>query len=127
MIRSIYIIIMVFLCVLMIVGCAQRGDTHNPLGLTGGSDGGYGKRQSSYYYDSAIQQSGDSVEGVWTGSEYTLTINEDGTFELKAEGEIKIGTYTKEKDKLTLNFKDGPSLTYIYKFEEGQLVLKEVE
>jgi hypothetical protein len=109
----------------MIVGCAQRGDNHNPLGLTGGSDSGYGKRQGYYY--SVISQDGNDVEGVWIESNNTLTIHEDGTFEFKSDEEIKIGTYTKEKDRLTLKFKDGPSITYIYKFEEGQLVLTVVE
>jgi len=126
MIRTIYYIIIAVLSALMLVGCAQRGDLHNPLGLTGGSDGGYGKRQS-YYSESAISQSGNSVEGVWFESENTLTINADGTFELKSADAIRIGTFTKEKDKLTLHFEDGLSVTYTYELDEGQLVLTEVE
>jgi hypothetical protein len=111
----------------MIFGCAQRGDTHNPLGLTGGSDGGYGKRQGYYQYGSALSQSGDGIQGVWTESENTLTINTDGTFELKSSEDIRIGTFSKEKDKLTLNFEDGFAVTYTYELKDRQLVLTEVE
>jgi hypothetical protein len=112
----------------MIVGCAQRGDNHNPLGLTGGSDGGYGKRQSNYYYyDSAIPQNDDSVEGVWTEIDNTLTINSDGTFELKSADDFRTGTFVREKETLILNFKDGQTIPYTYELEKGQLILTETE
>jgi hypothetical protein len=110
----------------MLSGCGQRGDLHNPLGLTGGSDGGYGKRQS-YYYDSSIPQNDNSVVGVWTETDKTLTINSDGTFELKSVEEIRTGTYDKVKDNLTLNFKDGFSITYTYRLVKDRLNLEEVE
>jgi hypothetical protein len=127
MIKSIYYVLVTILCVLMVIGCAQRGDNHNPLGLTGGSDGGYGKRQDSYYYDSAIPQNEDSVEGVWTETDKTLTIASDKTFQLKSGEEIRTGTFSRLKDKLTLDFEDGQSVTYIYNVEKGRLVLTEIE
>jgi hypothetical protein len=111
----------------MIFGCAQRGDNHNPLGLTGGSEGGYGKRQSDYYYNSRIQQNVDSVEGIWTDADETMTINSDGTFEIKSSEEIQTGTFTKDKENLTLNFKDGYSIKYKYSFENKKLKLTEIE
>jgi len=127
MTRSINVFLISVLSVLMIVGCAQRGDNHNPLGLTGGSDGGYGKRQSNYYYDSAIPQNDDSVEGVWTETDNTLTINSDGTFELKSADDLRTGTFVREKEKLILNFKDGQTISYTYELEKGQLILTETE
>ena len=127
MMRSIYYLLVAILCMLMVVGCAQRGDNHNPLGLTGGSDGGYGKRQSSYYYQSSLNKDGNNVENVWTEDDNTLTINADGTFELKSEDLIRTGTYSKENDKLTLNFEDEQSIIYAFSIEKGQLVLTEVE
>lgn len=126
MIRSIYYVLISLLCALMVVGCAQRGDNHNPLGLTGGSDGGYGKRQSNYY-ESSQPQNGESIEVAWTSTDNTLTINSDGTFELQSGEEIQIGNYIKTKDKLTLNFEDGKSIVYNYTLEKGKLVLTEVE
>jgi hypothetical protein len=127
MIRLIYYILVIIICALMVVGCAQRGDNHNPLGLTGGSDGGYGKRQESYYYNSDIPQNDDSVEGIWTETDKTLTINSDKTFQLKSAEELRTGTFCKLKDKLTLDFEDGQSVTYTYNVEDGRLVLTEIE
>jgi hypothetical protein len=111
----------------MISSCGQRGDLHNPLGLTGGSDGGYGGRQESYYNDSAIPQNDNSVEGIWTGTEKTLTIKSDGSFELKSGEEVRTGTFIKEKNKLALYFNDGKSITYTFALEKGKLVLTEVD
>ena len=127
MTKSIYLMFTIILCLLMISSCGQRGDLHNPLGLTGGSDGGYGGRQESYYNDTAIPQNDNSVEGIWTGTENTLTFKSDGLFELKSAEDIRTGNFSQEKDKLTLDFKDGQSITYTYTLERGQLILEEIE
>jgi hypothetical protein len=126
MTRSIYYIIIPVLSFLMLNGCAQRGDNHNPLGLTGGSDGGYGKRQS-YYYESTIPQNDNSLEGIWSDTENTITLNSNSTFEIKSRENISTGTYSKVNDKLTLNFEDGLSVSYEYSLEKGRLTLTEVE
>jgi len=124
--RSLQITFISILFLMLLSGCAQRGD-HNPLGVTGGSDGGYGKNQNLYYYESAIPQSSDNINGIWSEANNLLTINSNGTFELTSGDEIRTGTYIKEKDTLILNFEDGLSVTYTYILEKGRLTLTEVE
>jgi hypothetical protein len=127
MTKSAYFIVAIILSVLMIGSCGQRGDLHNPLGLTGGGDGGYGGRQDIYQSDSVIPQNDNSVEGIWTGTENTLTIKSDGSFELKSAEDIRTGKFSKDKVKLTLNFENGQSITYNYSLDKGWLTLEEIE
>lgn len=126
MTRSIQYIIVSILFVLMLAGCAQRGDNHNPLGITGGSDGGYGKSRDLYRESSSFQND-DNLYGVWSDNGKTVTLNTDGTFEIKSDKKTSIGTYSTLENTLTLNFEEGFSATYEYSLTEDRLVLKDIE
>ena len=125
MIRLIQYIIIPILLVLLLAGCAQRGD-HNPLGITGGSDGGYGRSQDLYRESPSIQ--GDNnIYGVWTNNNLTVTLKANGTFELKSDQKINVGTFSTSNDKLTLKFKDGSAITYSYSLTKDRLMLEEIK
>ena len=126
MTRSIQYIIVSILFVLMLAGCAQRGDNHNPLGITGGSDGGYGKSRDLYRESSSFQGD-DNIYGVWADNNATVTLNTDGTFEIKSDKKTSIGTYSTLENTLTLNFEEGFSITYAYSLSKDRLVLKDIE
>ena len=126
MTRSIQYIIVSILFVLMLAGCAQRGDNHNPLGITGGSDGGYGKSRDLYRQSSSFQNN-DNLYGVWSDNGETVTFNTNGTFEIKSDKKISVGTYNIIKNTLTLNFEEGFSTTYEYSLTEDRLVLTDIE
>jgi hypothetical protein len=125
MIKSIQHAIIPILLVFLLAGCAQRGD-HNPLGITGGSDGGYGRSQDLYRESSSIQDD-NNIYGLWANNNLTVTLNSDGTFELKSDQKINVGTFIRLKDTLTLKFRDGSSITYSYTLTKDRLVLIEME
>ncbi len=125
MTRSIQYIIISILFVLMLAGCAQRGG-HNPLGVTGGSDGGYGKSRDLYRESSTLQND-INLDGVWSDNSETVTFNSNGTFEIKSDKKTSIGTYNTLENTLTLNFEEGFSATYEYSLTEDRLVLKDIE
>ena len=123
--RPIYISIVFLLAILILSTCAQRGG-HNPLGVTGGSDGGYGYSRD-YYRESSSFQGDDNIYGVWADNNATVTLNTDGTFEIKSDEKTSVGTYNTLENTLTLNFEEGFSITYAYSLSKNRLVLKDIE
>ena len=123
--RSIYVLIASLLAILILSTCAQRGG-HNPVGATGGSDGGYGYSKD-YYRESANLQENDNIFGIWNSDNSTVTLNADGTFEFKSNQEISIGTFSKSKDTLTLNNEDGTTKEFKYDLDRDHLLLKPSE
>ena len=119
--RSIYVTIVSLLAILILSTCAQRGG-HNPVGVTGGSEGGYGYSRE-YYRESSSFQGDDNIYGVWTDNNSTILLNTDGTFEFKSGEEISLGTFSIFKDRFTLKFKEGTSLTYVYSLTKDRLKL----
>ena len=123
--RSIYVLIASLLAILILSTCAQRGG-HNPVGATGGSDGGYGYSKD-YYRESANLQENDNIFGIWNSDNSTVTLNADGTFEFKSNQEISIGTFSKSKDTITLNNEDGTTKEFKYDLDRDHLLLKPSE
>jgi hypothetical protein len=124
--RSLFFAIGYTLAALMLVACAQRG-FDNPLGVTGGSYGGYGYSRD-YYRDNRASKnaSNNTINGVWQDSEITVTLNIDGTFAIKSAKETRIGTFGLSKDILILYFKDGNSRSYSFVLSEDRLTLEEI-
>lgn len=123
--RSINFSIVSLLVIFMLFGCAQRGG-YNPLGVTGGSDDGYGKSRDLYRQSSSFQNN-DNLYGVWSENGETVTFNTNGTFEINSDKKISVGTYNIIKNTLTLNFEEGFSTTYEYSLTEDRLVLTNIE
>ena len=123
--RSRYFSIVFLLAILILSTCAQRGG-NNPVGVTGGSDGGYGYSRD-YYRESSSFQGDDNIYGVWADNNATVTLNTDGTFEIKSDEKTSVGTYSTLENTLTLNFEEGFSATYEYSLTEDRLVLKDIE
>ncbi len=123
--RSIYFSIVFLLAILILSTCAQRGG-NNPVGVTGGSEGGYGHSRD-YYRESSSFQNDDNLYGVWSDNGETVTFNTNGTFEIKSEKKTSAGTYNTLKNTLTLNFEEGFSITYSYSLSKDRLVLKDIE
>jgi hypothetical protein len=120
--QLIYFSIVFLLVIIIFSTCAQRGG-FSPVGVTGGSDGGYGQskdyyRQSSYYrYDEVIY-------GVWADDNQTLTLNSEGSFELKSDEKVSVGTFSITDEMITLSDKSGPSYAYKYLLTKDRLVLE---
>lgn len=123
--RSINFSIVSLLVIFILSGCAQRGGD-NPLGVTGGSDDGYGKSRDLHRQSSSFQNN-DNLYGVWSDNGETVTFNTNGTFEIKSDKKTSVGTYNTLKNTLTLNFEEGFSTTYEYSLTEDRLVLKDIE
>ena len=119
--QKIYFSIVILLVILIFSTCAQRG-FDSPVGVTGGSEGGYGNskdyyRQSSYYrYDEIIY-------GVWTDDSETLMLTPEGLYEIKSNGQVYIGTFSITEETLTLTDKTGPSYNYKYLLTNDRLKL----
>ena len=123
--RSLFFAIGYTLAALILAACAQRG-YDNPLGVTGGSYGGYGYDRD-YYRDNHVDKnaSNNTIDGVWHDSEITVTLNTDGTFAIKSAKETRIGTFGLSGDILTLYFKDGNIRSYSFILSNDRLTLEE--
>jgi len=125
--RSLYISIVSLFSIFILSTCAQRGG-NDPLGVTGGSHGGYGYSRDYYRdFQNGVSRSSSDIFGVWTDDEITITLERDGAFEIKSDEKIRVGTYRIFKDQLTLNFKDGTIQTYGYLLTKDNLTLETVE
>jgi len=123
--RSIYFSIVFLLVIIIFSTCAQRGG-FSPVGVTGGSEGGYGYSKD-YYRQSSYYQYDEIVYGVWTDDNETLTLNTEGSFELKSDEQISIGTFNITEDTLTLKYKDGTTSTYKYTLTNDRLMLNLID
>jgi hypothetical protein len=125
--RSLYISIVSLFSIFLLSTCAQRGG-NDPLGVTGGSHGGYGYSKDYYRnIQDGVAQGSSEIFGVWTDDDITITIDRDGTFKIKSAEKIRAGTFSIVEDQLTLSFKDGTILSYSYTFTKEQLTLEEIE
>ena len=120
--RSIYALIASLLAILILSTCAQRGG-HNPVGATGGSDGGYGYSKD-YYRESANLQGNDNISGIWKSDNSTVTLNTDGTFEFKSSQEISSGTFTKSNETVTFYHEDGTTKKFKFRLDQDHLLLE---
>ena len=114
----------------MLMGCAHWGGD-SPLGITGGSDGGYGENS-----DLNLPNPSNGVDtellGNWryneTQNTYSLfTFNSNGTFSFEAYyRETSIygfsGDYSTAGDELTLNY-NSQSVTISYSIHGNRLTL----
>ena len=123
--RSIYFSIVFLLVIVIFSTCAQRGG-FSPVGVTGGSEGGYGYSKD-YYRESSNNGNGENIYGIWVDSNETLTLNTEGSFELKSDEQISVGTFNILEDTFSLNYKDGTSLIYKYILTRDRLVIKIAE
>jgi len=121
--HSIYFSIVFLLVIVIFSTCAQRGG-NSPVGVTGGSEGGYGQSKDyyrdSYYRSSQIEE---NIYGVWTDGTETLTLTAEGSFEIESIDQASAGTFSKTEETLTLIYKDDLSITYIYQLTKDRLIL----
>ncbi len=113
----------------MIGGCAQWGGD-NPLGITGGSNNGYGKNNDLNLPDGSDQIDPDLV-GVWSMYDYpyslVYTFNADGTYQIEeyfydSLDDSYEGTWSVSGNILTLSSNDGSSIM-TYEINGNQLTL----
>ena len=126
--RSINLLILAV--ILILLGCAQRGG-HNPIGVTGGSDDGYGKSKdlnqtssSSYEYATLIgswrydeSMTEYSLWIFYTNGDFTMKFYEDGSLEFTIEG-----TYSTSNNTLTI-YLDGEPYYFTYSIYGNQFIL----
>jgi len=125
--RSLYISIVSLFSIFILSTCAQRGG-NDPLGVTGGSHGGYGYNRDYYRdFQDGVSRSSSDIFAVWTDDEITIIIDRDGAFEITSAEKTRVGTYRIFEDQITLNFKDGTKLFYSYTLTNEQLTLEEIE
>jgi len=125
--RSLYISILCLFAILILSTCAQRGG-REPLGITGGSHGGYGYSRDYYRdYLNGNSRSSNDIYGVWSDNDITVNLNTNGTFHITSAEEIRVGTFSILNNILTLNFKDGTILSYSYALTKDRLMLEEIE
>ncbi len=131
--RFIYNFILSSLFILIITGCAQWGGD-NPLGITGGSEEGYGQNNDLYLPDPSAENTLDpELLGRWINNiseaEYEIwTFNSDGTMRtvyyqdsynftingtyytsagsitINSSNEIMTGSYSISGNRLTISF-----------------------
>jgi hypothetical protein len=114
----------------MLMGCAHWGGD-SPLGITGGSDEGYGKDSDLDLPDPANGLDSELLGSWWydiNDNSYDLfTFNSDGTFSYEAYYRDHVfysydGTFSTSVDKLTLNY-NNESVTIAYSIRGNRLTL----
>ena len=123
----------VVLILLFIIGCANWGG-NNPLGVTGGSESGYGKNQDLNL--PAPQMGGDqNIVGSWrnntgvgaenyeiitfkSNGEFEIRIYEDGIFQFGFGGD-----YTVSGNQITLYYEEVPAVVLTFQLINDQLTL----
>jgi hypothetical protein len=127
----IFTLFLFFLSIIMIDGCAQWGGD-NPLGITGGSNNGYGKNNDLNLPDGSDQIDPDLV-GVWSMYDYpyllVYTFNADGSCKIEeyyydSLDDSYEGTWSVSGNILTLSSNEGSEIM-IYEINGNQLTLTE--
>ncbi len=119
--------------VFLLIGCAQWGGD-NPLGITGGSEEGYGQNG-----DLNLPQPADGniidpeligmwvTAGQWVQTTYTFAFNASGTFTIVIHStkftQVMEGTYSVSGNTLTFNIYGGETLVYTYSVNNNHLTL----
>jgi len=121
------------LILLFIVGCANWGG-NNPLGVTGGSENGYGKNQDLNLPTSNGGGSQNLI-GTWrsdTGADdYEIIIfNSNGTYDVRIyeDGIFQFGlsgSYTVSGNQITLEY-EGEFIVLFYTLSDDRLILNGV-
>jgi hypothetical protein len=120
-----------FIFLFLLIGCAQWGGD-NPLGITGGSNNGYGKNNDLNLPDGSGQIDPDLV-GVWSMYDYpyllVYTFNADGSFKIEeyyydSLDDSYEGTWSASGNILTLSSNEGSAIM-TYEINGNQLTLTE--